>query len=88
MPETNATCNQCGYRGIREGKRKWCPACYDGDGEPGKLILDSDRPKMREPWWCIHGDVLLAALREARDGGDPDLIYAELFANTERGADD
>lgn len=40
--EANATCNQCGYRGTRHGKHKWCPACYDGDGEPGELILDAE----------------------------------------------
>lgn len=33
-------------------------------------------------WWAISGEALLAALRDAHDGGDPDIIYAELYANT------
>lgn len=38
--EANASCNQCGYRGYREGTRRWCPACYDDGGDPGELIFD------------------------------------------------
>jgi hypothetical protein len=39
----------------------------------------------REPlgWWCIAGSVLLDALRRASAGEDPDLVYAELYANCE-----
>ena len=41
-------------------------------------------------WWAISGDALLSALKRAHDGEDPDLVYAELYANSdvERAADD
>ncbi len=35
-------------------------------------------------YWAISGEALLAALRDAHEGGDPDLIYTELYANTGR----
>lgn len=34
-------------------------------------------------WWVIKGEVLLDALRRVSEGEDPDLVYAELYANTE-----
>lgn len=34
-------------------------------------------------WWTISGDALLAALHEVHDGEDPDLVYAELYANSD-----
>lgn len=34
-------------------------------------------------WWAISGDAILNALRRAHDGEDPDILYAELYANTE-----
>ncbi|GAA2577594.1 hypothetical protein GCM10009862_16130 [Microbacterium binotii] len=39
--KANATCNACGYRGVRTRRGRWCPACY-GD-ENGELILDATR---------------------------------------------
>jgi len=33
-------------------------------------------------WWSISGEDLLAALKRARFE-DPDLVYAELYANSE-----
>lgn len=36
-----------------------------------------------EQWWAINGESLMDALNAAHDGGDPDLIYLELFANSE-----
>lgn len=33
-------------------------------------------------WWVIKGEALLDALRRASDGEDPDVLYAELYANT------
>lgn len=36
-----------------------------------------------EPWWSINGEVLLDALRRANQGENADLLYAELYANTE-----
>lgn len=32
-------------------------------------------------WWSISGDAMLAAFRRAAAGEDPDLLYAELYAN-------
>lgn len=45
---------------------------------------------MNGEWWTISGAALLAALRRAHEGEDPDMVYAELFANStvERPADD
>lgn len=39
----------------------------------------------RDPlgWWAISGAELLAALNRAHDGEDPDMVYAELYANSE-----
>ena len=34
-------------------------------------------------WWAISGDDLLAALRRANSGEDPDLLYAEFYANSD-----
>lgn len=34
-------------------------------------------------WWAISGDALLEALRRAHDGEDPDVVYAELYANSD-----
>lgn len=34
-------------------------------------------------WHLISGKDLLALLREVADGADPDLVYAELYANAE-----
>jgi hypothetical protein len=33
-------------------------------------------------WWTIAGTDLLAALQRAHQGEHPDLIYAELYANS------
>lgn len=35
-------------------------------------------------WWSISGEALLDLLRRAHDGEDPDLLYAEEYANAER----
>lgn len=32
-------------------------------------------------WWSISGNDLLAALRRCAGGEDPDLVYAEFYAN-------
>jgi len=34
-------------------------------------------------WWAISGAALMDALKRANDGEDADLIYLELYANTE-----
>jgi hypothetical protein len=34
-------------------------------------------------WWVIRGSTILEALRRAALGEDPDVIYAELYANSE-----
>lgn len=32
-------------------------------------------------WWTISGAAILDALRRCANGEDPDLVYAELYAN-------
>lgn len=34
-------------------------------------------------WWAISGEEFLRALRLAHEGADPDLVYAEFYANSE-----
>lgn len=34
-------------------------------------------------WWAISGEDFLAALKRAHAGENPELIYAELYANSE-----
>ena len=34
-------------------------------------------------WWAISGEAILEALRAVASGDDPDVIYAELYANSE-----
>lgn len=43
----------------------------------------SDRKK-RHGWWTISGEELIAVLHRVADGEDPEIAYAELYANTER----
>jgi hypothetical protein len=33
-------------------------------------------------WWVIKGEALLDALKRAAEGEDPDVLYAEMYANT------
>lgn len=39
-------------------------------------------PSSDGPWWVIHGDEIMAALRRCAAGEDPDLMYLELVANS------
>lgn len=34
-------------------------------------------------WWVLSGEALLAMLRRVADGEDPDLVYAEEYANSD-----
>ncbi len=34
-------------------------------------------------WWTISGEGLLEMLRRVADGEDPDILYAEEYANAE-----
>lgn len=38
---------------------------------------------MAGAWWCIHEDELLGALRKCHQGEDPDVVYAEIYANSD-----
>lgn len=37
---------------------------------------------MSNDWWVINAEELLASLRRCHSGEDPDLVYAELYANS------
>lgn len=41
----NATCDACGYRGVRTFRGRWCPACWEDEG--GTLIRDR-KPNFKE----------------------------------------
>ncbi len=32
--------------------------------------------------WILSGEILMETLRRVADGEDPDLVYAELYANS------
>ena len=34
-------------------------------------------------WWTIHGADLIEGLRRCAAGEDPDLVYAEMYANSQ-----
>ena len=34
-------------------------------------------------YWCISGEALLEALHRVAEGEDPDIVYAELYANSD-----
>lgn len=36
------------------------------------------------PWCAIHGEDLMGMLRRAHDGEDPDMIFAEFYANSDQ----
>jgi len=38
-------------------------------------------------WWAISGEALMQGLRRVAAGESPDLIYAELYANTSEGSE-
>lgn len=52
-----------------------CAAC-DGEGSP-PLPLG---------YWAISGEAILAMLKRVANGEDPDLVYAEEYANSDRRA--
>lgn len=39
-------------------------------------------PEVKWAWWCIYGEELMKLLRRAHDGEDPDMLYAEAYANS------
>lgn len=38
---------------------------------------------MKEVWWSISGEAILAMLYRVANGEDPELVYVEFFANSE-----
>lgn len=36
-----------------------------------------------DSWWSIHGETLMSALWRAHGGESPDMVYAELYANSQ-----
>lgn len=34
-------------------------------------------------WWAISGEALLDMLHQVAEGADPDLVYAEHYANSD-----
>lgn len=34
-------------------------------------------------WWAISGEALMTALNRAHSGEDPDMVYMELYANSD-----
>lgn len=42
-----------------------------------------DCPNKPLGWWTLSGEDFLDALRRAASGEDPDLVYAEMYVNSE-----
>jgi hypothetical protein len=36
-----------------------------------------------DQWWCINGQDMLNALIRCRNGDDPDIVYLEMFINSD-----
>jgi hypothetical protein len=43
----------------------------------------NDAPTSNLGWWAINGGTLMDGLRRAHSGEDPDLLFAELWANSD-----
>lgn len=43
---------------------------------------ESQKPK-KLGWWSISGEAIMEMLRRCHVGEDPDLVYAELYANSD-----
>jgi hypothetical protein len=46
-------------------------------------VSDDHEPAPDLGWWSISGEALLDMLHRVADGEDPDLVYAEEYANSE-----
>lgn len=60
------------------------PSC-DHWGRGKATVTEEIRPEPIRPlgWWTISGADLLDALRRAHHGADPDIVYAEMYANSD-----
>lgn len=49
-------------------------------------VVADDRPGRppSEQWWTINGEDMLDMFRRAHAGDDPELLYLEAIANSER----
>ena len=54
--------------------------------EAGPLhsVRDDLRPVSDLGWHVIHGETFLDALYRVHEGEDPDMVYAELYANSDQ----
>ena len=43
----------------------------------------TDTPTSKLGWWTISGEMFLEALYRVQDGDEPEMIYAEWYANSE-----
>lgn len=52
---------------------------------PAELAVPLARPSkpLAGSWWVINGGAFKEALHRAADGEDPDLLYAEFYANSD-----
>jgi len=71
--ECGADCPTCTAGRSRETCGMTCQTCGRDFAE--KSVFDS--------WWTINGLSLRAALIRAWSGDDPELVYAELYANSD-----
>jgi hypothetical protein len=50
---------------------------------PGNRFTPNVTPAHLPVWWSISEEMLLEMLRRAHKGEDPELIYAEQYANAD-----
>lgn len=49
--------------------------------EPNERPSDTQLESVDLGWWLVSGEDLLAVLRRVAAGDDPDLVFAECYAN-------
>lgn len=53
----------------------------DDCGTHSATYTAADNPAMG--WWAISGEALMGMLHRCHDGEDPDMVYAETYANSD-----
>ena len=51
--------------------------------EPGEVFENDPDEPAGMGWWAQSGEQLLAMLNEVKAGADPDMVYAEAYANSD-----
>lgn len=83
---SNAEMRRQGAGKVREEFCARCGAGVSSDEHHGKCVVTGhaiDGEAADWGWWAISGQAIMAALNRAHAGDDPELVYVELYANSE-----